>query len=173
MIPKLRLTCLLWQIVWTQDSRLLSAKRKHFSHATKAQLRKKRVLDWPACSPDLSSIKIAGEFWKQRRPRSVWHLKQNCWKNGEGETCWYSSVGILRAWIGATGLSFKLLWLPWPGWLRILISICWYPQQIVLSIVRRNGNFTKWWKLYSFPVFTESHFNPLPIKTSLSNCKNT
>lgn len=55
--------------------------KAHSAHITKAWLRKKsvRVLDWPACSPDLSPIENVWGILKckmcQRRHRTAAHLK--------------------------------------------------------------------------------------------------
>ncbi len=62
--------------------------KPHSAHITKSWLRRKRVrvLDWPACSPDLSPIenvwRILKHKMRQRRPRTVAHLKTCCRKNG-------------------------------------------------------------------------------------------
>ncbi len=82
--------------------------KPHSAHIKKSWLRRKRVrvLDWPACSPDLSPIenvwRILKRKMRQRRPRTVAHLK----------TC------LQEEWDKIT------------------------PR--LLSVVKRNGNITKW-----------------------------
>src|SRR4029434_2428716 len=55
--------------------------KPHSAHISNAWLRKKsvRVLDWPACSPDLSPIenvwRILKHEMRQQRPLTVAHLK--------------------------------------------------------------------------------------------------
>ena len=51
--------------------------KPHSAHVSKAWLRKKSVwvLDWPACSPDLSPIENVWHILKRKRPRTVAHLK--------------------------------------------------------------------------------------------------
>ncbi len=77
-----------------------------------------RVLDWPACSPDLSPIENVWRILKckmrQRRPRTVAHLK----------TC------LQEEWDKIT-----------PETLHHLVSSV--PKRL-LSVVKRNGNITKW-----------------------------
>ncbi len=77
-----------------------------------------RVLDWPACSPDLSPIenvwRILKRKMRQRRPRTVAHLK----------TC------LQEEWDKIT-----------PETLHHLVSSV--PKRL-LSVVKRNGNITKW-----------------------------
>src|SRR4029434_11090448 len=69
--------------------------KPHSAHFSKAWLRKNgvRVLDWPACSPDLSPIenvwRILKRKMRQRRPRAVAHLKtclQEVWDKVTPET---------------------------------------------------------------------------------------
>ncbi len=78
----------------------------------------KRVLDWPACSPNLSPIenvwRILKRKMRQRRPRTVAHLK----------TC------LQEEWDKIT-----------PETLHHLVSSV--PKRL-LSVVKRNGNITKW-----------------------------
>ncbi len=94
--------------------------KPHSAHITKSWLRRKRVrvLDWPACSPDLSSIenvwRILKRKMRQRRPRTVAHLK----------TC------LQEEWDKIT-----------PETLHHLVSSV--PKRL-LSVVKRNGNITKW-----------------------------
>ncbi len=74
--------------------------------------------DWPACSPDLSPIenvrRILKRKMRQRRPRTVAHLK----------TC------LQEEWDKIT-----------PETLHHLVSSV--PKRL-LSVVKRNGNITKW-----------------------------
>ncbi len=94
--------------------------KPHSAHITKSWLRWKRVrvLDWPACSPDLSPIenvwRILKRKMRQRRPRTVAHLK----------TC------LQEEWDKIT-----------PETLHHLVSSV--PKRL-LSVVKRNGNITKW-----------------------------
>ncbi len=94
--------------------------KPHSAHITKSWLRRKRVrvLDWPACSPDLSPIenvwRILKRKMRQRRPRTVAHLK----------TC------LQEEWDKLT-----------PETLHHLVSSV--PKRL-LSVVKRNGNITKW-----------------------------
>ncbi len=94
--------------------------KPHSAHITKPWLRRKRVrvLDWPACSPDLSPIenvwRILKRKMRQRRPRTVAHLK----------TC------LQEEWDKIT-----------PETLHHLVSSV--PKRL-LSVVKRNGNITKW-----------------------------
>ncbi len=94
--------------------------KPHSAHITKSWLRRKRVrvLDWPACSPDLSPIEnvwhILKRKMRQRRPRTVAHLK----------TC------LQEEWDKIT-----------PETLHHLVSSV--PKRL-LSVVKRNGNITKW-----------------------------
>ncbi len=94
--------------------------KPHSAHITKSWLRRKRVrvLDWPACSPDLSPIenvwRILKRKMRQRRPRTVAHLK----------TC------LQEEWDRIT-----------PETLHHLVSSV--PKHL-LSVVKRNGNITKW-----------------------------
>ncbi len=94
--------------------------KPHSAHITKSWLRRKRVrvLDWPACSPDLSPIenvwRILKRKMRQRRPRTVAHLK----------TC------LQEEWDKIT-----------PETLHHLVSSV--PKRL-LSVVKRNGNITKW-----------------------------
>ncbi len=75
-------------------------------------------IDWPACSPDLSPIenvwRILKRKMRQRRPRTVAHLK----------TC------LQEEWDKIT-----------PETLHHLVSSV--PKRL-LSVVKRNGNITKW-----------------------------
>ncbi len=77
-----------------------------------------RVLDWPACSPDLSPIenvwRILKHKMRQQRPHTVAHLK----------TC------LQEEWDRIT-----------PETLHHLVSSV--PKRL-LSVVKRNGNITKW-----------------------------
>ncbi len=94
--------------------------KPHSAHITKSWLRRKRVrvLDWPACSPDLSPIenvwRILKSKMRQRRPHTVAHLK----------TC------LQEEWDKIT-----------PETLHHLVSSV--PKRL-LSVVKRNGNITKW-----------------------------
>ncbi len=94
--------------------------KPHSAHITKSWLWRKRVrvLDWPACSPDLSPIenvwRILKRKMRQRRPRTVAHLK----------TC------LQEEWDKIT-----------PETLHHLVSSV--PKRL-LSVVKRNGNITKW-----------------------------
>ncbi len=94
--------------------------KPHSAHITKSWLRRKRVrvLDWPACSPDLSPIenvwRILKRKMQQRRPRTVAHLM----------TC------LQEEWDKIT-----------PETLHHLVSSV--PKRL-LSVVKRNGNITKW-----------------------------
>ncbi len=95
-------------------------QKPHSAHITKSWLRRKRVrvLDLPACSPDLSPIenvwRILKRKMRQRRPRTVAHLK----------TC------LQEEWDKIT-----------PETLHHLGSSV--PKRL-LSVVKRNGNITKW-----------------------------
>ncbi len=94
--------------------------KPHSAHITKSWLRRKRVrvLDWPACSPDLSPIenvwRILKHKMRQRKPRTVAHLK----------TC------LQEEWDKIT-----------PETLHHLVSSV--PKRL-LSVVKRNGNITNW-----------------------------
>ncbi len=94
--------------------------KPHSAHITKSWLRRKRVrvLDWPACSPDLSPIenvwRILKRKMRQLRPRTVAHLK----------TC------LQEEWDKIT-----------PETLHHLVSSV---PKCLLSVVKRNGNITKW-----------------------------
>ncbi len=94
--------------------------KPHSAHITKSWLRRKRVrvLDWPACSPDLSPIEnvwhILKRKMRQRRPRTVAHLK----------------TWLQEEWDKIT-----------PETLHHLVSLV--PKRL-LSVVKRNGNITKW-----------------------------
>lgn len=94
--------------------------KPHSAHLTEAWLRTNRVwvLDWPACSPDLSPIenvwRILKRKMRQRRPHSVAHLKtclQEEWDKIPTET------------------------------LNHLVSSV---PRCLLSVVKLNGNVTKW-----------------------------
>src|SRR4029434_4783101 len=93
--------------------------KPHAAHISKAWLRKKRVrvLDWPACSPDLSPIENVWRILKcktlQRRPRAVAHLK----------TC------LQEEWDKVTPETFP----------HLVSSV---PKRL-LSVVKKNGNITK------------------------------
>ncbi len=93
--------------------------QNHILH-TKPWLRRKRVrvLDWPGCSPDLSPIenvwRILKRKMRQQRSRTVAHLK-NC---------------LQEEWDKIT-----------PETLHHLVSSV--PKRL-LSVVKRNGNITKW-----------------------------
>ncbi len=94
--------------------------KPHSAHITKSWLRRKRVRvhDWPACSPDLSPIenvwRILKRKMRQRRPRTVAHLK----------TC------LQEEWDKIT-----------PETLHHLVSSV--PKHL-FSVVKRNGNITKY-----------------------------
>ncbi len=94
--------------------------KPHSAHITKSWLRRKRVrvLDWPACSTDLSPIEnvwcILKRKMRQRRPRTVAQLK----------TC------LQEEWDKIT-----------PETLNHLVSSV--PKRL-LSVVKRNGNITEW-----------------------------
>ncbi len=94
--------------------------KPHSAHITKSWLRRKRVrvLDWPACSPDLSPIenvwRILKRKMRQRRPRTVAHLK----------TC------LQEEWDKIT--------------LETLHHLVSSVPKRLLSVVKRNGNITKW-----------------------------
>ncbi len=92
--------------------------KPHSAHITKSWLRRKRVrvLDWPACSPDLSPIenvwRILKRKMRQRRPRTVAHLKtclQEEWDKITPETLHHlvSSVPkrLLSVWKGMATLQ--------------------------------------------------------------------
>ncbi len=102
-----------------------SALRLYFARSAPRSLRAPlhshalvRVLDWPACSPDLSPIenvwRILKRKMRQRRPRTVAHFK----------TC------LQEEWDKIT-----------PETLHHLVSSV--PKSL-LSVMKRNGNITKW-----------------------------
>ncbi len=75
--------------------------KPHSAHITKSWLRRKRVrvLDWPACSPDLSPNRECVAHLKrkmrQRRPRTVAHLKTCLQEEWDKITTWNtSSLGV-------------------------------------------------------------------------------
>ena len=93
--------------------------KPHSTHISKAWLRKKgvRVLDWPACSPDLSPIenvwRILKRKMRQQRPCTVAHLK----------TC------LQEEWDKVTPETLPH-------------SVSYVPKRL-FSVVKRNGNVTK------------------------------
>ncbi len=95
--------------------------KPHSAHITKSWLRRKRVqvLDRPACSPDLSPIenvwRILKRKMRQRRPRTVAHLK-TCLQEGRmGQNYTWNTSSLVSS----------------------------VPKRL-LSVVKRNGNITNW-----------------------------
>ncbi len=98
------------------------------AHITKSWLRRKRVrvLDWPACSPDLSPIE------------NVWRILKRKMRTTKTHTVAHLKTCLQEEWDKIT-----------PETLHHLVSSV--PKRL-LSVVKRNGNITKC-KCFTVPTF--------------------